>query len=149
MSKIKAYGICLYKLEKHRNKIVVKILLCKSVSSLNKWGCIKGVQETNETKKQTAIREFYEECHIKVPVKLLTQYFEQINITKDIGIYLLNASKIKNIKHYFIKDTLQSNFLSWENSKIKFFDITKLPQIKKKQEQIINNIVKYLAKNRI
>ena len=144
MKKIKAYGICLYKIQQQNNKRITKILLCKSVSSLNKWGCLKGVQESNETKKQTAYREFYEECHIKIPTKLLVQYFEQTNNTKDIGIYLVNASQIKNLDNYFIEDTLQSNFLSWENSKVKFFDITKLPQIKKKQYKLINKILSYL-----
>ena len=72
MQKIKAYGICLYKFDKKENQY--KILLCKSVSSLNKWGCLKGGSENNETKKETAIREFYEECHIKIPQKYLTNY---------------------------------------------------------------------------
>ena len=66
MSNIKAYGICLYKINENH----IEILLCKSVSSLKKWGCLKGVKENGETPKETAQREFYEECNILVPIKL-------------------------------------------------------------------------------
>jgi ADP-ribose pyrophosphatase YjhB (NUDIX family) len=69
--KIKAYGICLYKVENINNKSIIKILLCKSVFSLNNWGCLKGVQDKNESKKQTAKREFFEECSILVSQKNL------------------------------------------------------------------------------
>jgi len=140
MIKIKAYGICLYKIENNN----IKLLLCKSVTSKDKWGCLKGVQESNESKEQTATREFFEECHIKVSAKLFEQYFEQINYEKDIGIYLVDASKIKNINNFFLKDTLYSNYLSWENSKVKFFNINKLPTIKKKQSKLIVEIIDFL-----
>ena len=143
-TKVKAYGICLYKIENINNKSIIKILLCKSVFSLNKWGCLKGVQDKNESKKQTAKREFFEECSILVSQKKLENYFEQINQEKDIGIYLVNATTIKNIETFFIKDTLKNNLLSWENSKVKFFDINDLPNIKKKQSKLISEIIDFL-----
>jgi ADP-ribose pyrophosphatase YjhB (NUDIX family) len=142
--KIKAYGICLYKVENINNKSIIKILLCKSVFSLNKWGCLKGVQDKNESKKQTAKREFFEESTLKVSSLDFEQYFEQINKEKDIGIYLVNINAVKNIETFFIKDTLKKNFLSWENNKVKFFDIKKLPKIKKKQSQLIIEIINFL-----
>jgi ADP-ribose pyrophosphatase YjhB (NUDIX family) len=138
--KLKGYGICLYTLKGEK----IKILLCKSVSSLNKWGCLKGVQEPNETKEQTAQREFFEECKIKVPIKLLTNYFEQINDEKDIGIYLVNGSKVKNLKQFFSDDFLHKHYLCSENSTVKFFDINNLPTIKKKQSRIIKEIIDFL-----
>ena len=41
---------------------------------------VKGGEENGETKLKTAQREFFEECSIRVPLKLLTKYFEQKNI---------------------------------------------------------------------
>jgi len=140
LNNIKAYGICLYKIEKNH----IKVLLCKSVSSKDRWGFLKGVQEKNETQGQTAIREFHEECGIKVNSKYLENYFEQTNKTKDIGIYLVNYDKINNIESFFVEEKLLSDFLSWENISVKFFTIDKLPLIKTKQGKLTKKIVKYL-----
>ena len=140
MKKIKAYGICLYKIEKND----IKVLLCKSVSSKDRWGFLKGVQEKHETKEQTAIREFHEECGIKVHSKYLENYFEQFNKRKDIGIYLVNYDKINNVEKFFVDEKLLSNYLSWENVSVKFFSIDKLPTIKTKQIELTKNTIKYL-----
>ena len=61
-NKIYAYGICLYKIEEND----IKILLCKSISSLEKWGMLKGVQTKTETPKECAKREFIEESSINI-----------------------------------------------------------------------------------
>jgi 8-oxo-dGTP pyrophosphatase MutT (NUDIX family) len=142
MDNIKAYGICVYKKEKK----TTKILLCKSVKSENRWGFLKGVELSGETKEQTALREFTEESSIDVSKSFLEDYILQKNSDKDIGIYLLNAHKIKNINMYFNNDVLHNSYLSWENSKVKFFDIKKLPLIKKKQDKILEKIVNILSK---
>lgn len=140
MNKIKAYGVCVYK--KYKNSY--KILLCKSVLSYEKWGFLKGGEYENETKKQTAIREFTEESSIPIKESMLEEYFFQKNNDKDIGIYLINAVNIKNLDKYFFDCTLNSRYLSLENSKVKFFDIDKLPKIKKKQIYIMQNILENL-----
>ncbi len=140
MNKIKAYGICLYK--KQANNIM--ILLCKSSISNNKWGFLKGVEEKGESKQQTAQREFFEESSIKVAIKDFEEYFEQINDEKDIGIYLSNKKNIDNIDSFFIDNTLKNNYLSWENQKVKFFDINKLPPIKKKQSKLMVEVIDFL-----
>ncbi len=140
MVKIKAYGICVYKIKNNN----IEVLLCKSVSSFNKWGFLKGVQESNESKELTAQRECFEESHIKVSIKQFEEYFEQTNKEKDIGIYIVNADKIKNIDSLFMKDTLKDNNLSWENNKVKFFNINKMPDIKKKQTKIAIQIIDFL-----
>ncbi len=140
MQKIKAYGICLYRKEDNN----IKILLCKSSISKEKWGFLKGVEEDNESKQQTAQREFFEESSIKVSIKNLEKYFEQVNDEKDIGIYLSNVKNIHNIDLFFINDVLQTNYLSWENQKVKFFDIDKLPLIKKKQSKLILEVIDFL-----
>ncbi len=140
MKKIKAYGILLYKCEKK----AIKILLCKSVKSLDKWGCLKGMQLASETPKECAKREFLEECGIAVQTYLFEEYFTQENKEKDIGIWIVNAKKIDNLDEYFLDDKLYDNFLSWENSKVKFFDIKELPAIKKKQNNLIEDIKDFL-----
>ncbi len=141
MSKIKAYGVCLYKIIDKNN---IEILLCKSVQSNEKWGLLKGGSEKNETKIQTALREFKEESSIELSEKDLENYFEQQNETKDIGVWLVNANKIQNLNKYFINDTLKHNLLSWENSKVKFFNLNNLPPIKKKQIFLVAQIKDYL-----
>jgi ssRNA-specific RNase YbeY (16S rRNA maturation enzyme) len=78
---------------------------------------------------------------------MLEEFVLQKNDEKDIGIYLVNANKIKNLNDYFTEDTLLDNFLSWENSKVKFFDINELPLIKKKQNKIAKKIVALLTPN--
>ncbi len=143
MIKIKAYGICLYKVKKD----TIKILLCKATSSKEKWGFLKGVKENKESKKQTAQREFFEESSIKIPLKYFAQYFEQLNDEKDIGIYLVNANNIHemhNIGSFFINDILESKHLSWENQEVKFFNIEQLPPIKKKQSKLIIEVIDFL-----
>jgi len=139
-SKIKAYGICLYLKEKNS----IKILLCKSVKSTSKWGFLKGVALDNEKKEETALREFQEESGIYISSSQLESYFEQKNKTKDIGIYLVDGKKIKNLDKYFQNDKLKQRYNSNENSNVEFFDIDKLPNIKKKQTFIKNNILNYL-----
>lgn len=136
MEKIKAYGILLYVVEKKR----IKVLLCKSVKSLGKWGCLKGMQEKSESKEECAKREFFEESSIKIETSLFEDYFYQENDEKDVGIWIVNGKKIKDLGNYFLDDKLHDNYLSWENSKVKFFDINDLPNIKKKQIQLVKEI---------
>jgi len=143
MSKVVAYGICLYK--KTDEKIY--ILLCKSVKSSHRWGALKGVALEDEQPQDTAIREFEEESSIKIEKKYLEKLFFQENISKDIGIYLVNYDNISDIEQYFQDDILFDRYLSSENSMVKFFDIKNLPLIKKKQYKIIENISEYLKGN--
>jgi ADP-ribose pyrophosphatase YjhB (NUDIX family) len=140
--KLKAYGICLYK----KQNGTIKILLCKSVKSHHKWGFLKGGSEPLETPHETAIREFQEESSIIIRNNFFEDYFEQINEKKDIGIFLVNYANIKNICRYFDNDKLLEKYLSWENIQAKFFDIKKLPKIKRKQEKLLKEIVTHLKR---
>jgi ADP-ribose pyrophosphatase YjhB (NUDIX family) len=135
-SHIKAYGVVPY-IVKGNN---IKILLCLSVASKNKWGCLKGTKNKNETAYECAKREFLEESSIDVEIALFEDYFEQINIDKDIGIWLVNAKNIDNLEKYFSDDSLKNSYLSWENSKVKFFSLNNLPRIKNKQVNLIKEI---------
>ena len=137
MEKIKAYGICLYKYQKDS----IKILLCKSVQSKERWGFLKGVSKVNEQDKDTAIREFEEECGIKVEKKDLENFFTQKNEFKNIGVYLVNYDNIKHVDVYFDNEVLLKEYLSAENSDVAFFDINHLPLIKKKQKYLILDVV--------
>ena len=139
-SHVKAYGVVPYLL----NGQDIKILLCKSVASKDKWGCLKGTKTKNETAFECAKREFTEECSINVDIALFEDYFEQINIDKDIGIWLVNAENIENLNKYFDGDTLKNNYLSWENSKVKFFSLNNLPRIKSKQLTLMKEIKDFL-----
>ena len=139
---IKAYGIALYKYEQNS----IKLLLCKSVKSKDKYGFLKGVQLKNETNEQTAIREFYEESGIKVANYNLEEFFIQKNEDKDIGIYMVDYHKIDKIDGYFKNDYLKNEYLCKENSEVKFFDIKNLHYIKKKQIEIVQDIINYVNK---
>jgi 8-oxo-dGTP pyrophosphatase MutT (NUDIX family) len=138
--KIKAYGICIYKITNNK----CEILLCKSINSQTKWGFLKGVELEYETKEQTAIREFYEESSILVKQSSLEEYFFQENETKDIGIFLVNYRNIKNIDNYFNNNILKEEYLNKENSKVMFYSINKQLPIKKKQIKIYQKITNFL-----
>ena len=139
-SHVKAYGVVPYVVTKND----IKILLCKSVASKDKWGCLKGTKNSNESAYECAKREFFEESSISVEIALFEDYFEQINIDKDVGIWLVNGNNIENLDTFFVDDTLKKNFLSWENSKVKFFSINNLPRIKNKQETLLREITDFL-----
>ncbi|RXJ84299.1 NUDIX domain-containing protein [Arcobacter sp. CECT 8985] len=138
---VKAYGIALYKLEDQK----IKLLLCKSVKSKNKWGFLKGVQLGKESAKECAKREFTEESSIKVETEYFEEYFEQLNKEKDIGIWLVNSKNIEKLYNYFDEDDkLYDKFLSLENSKVKYFSLDELPHFKKKQKELIIKIKDFL-----
>ena len=139
-SHVKAYGVVPYIVDKND----IKILLCKSVASKDKWGCLKGTKTKDETAFECAKREFFEESSINVEIALFENYFEQINIDKDVGIWLVNGENIEDLDKYFNGDTLKSNYLSWENSKVKFFSLNNLPRIKNKLETLLNEIKDFL-----
>ncbi|MEV9500100.1 NUDIX domain-containing protein [Aliarcobacter butzleri] len=139
-SLVKAYGIVPYYVKGDD----IKILLCKSVASKDRWGCLKGTKTRNETAYECAKREFFEESSISVDVELFEEYFEQLNDDKDVGVWLVNFKNIENIEKYFTNDTLKEQYLSWENSKVKFFSLNNLPKIKKKQQDLINEIKDFL-----
>ena len=141
MEKIKAYGLCLYKL----NKDSIHVLLCKSVNSRERWGFLKGVSVADEEPIETAIREFEEESSIHINQEYLEEFFIQKNELKNIGIYLVNYNNIKNIEQYFENDVLYEKYLSQENTKVKFFDLNDLPQIKKKQKDLTQEIINHLT----
>lgn len=136
----KTYGIVIYKVEKKD----IKILLCLGFSSDDKWGCLKGSKFKDESAFMCAKREFFEESSIMVDIALFEDYFEQINRDKDVGIWLVNASNIDNLDKYFEKDSLKKEYLSWENQKIKFFSLKKLPKIKSLQKDLVKNIKDFL-----
>jgi len=144
-SHIKAYGVVPYLVSKND----IKILLCKSVLSKDKWGSLKGLKEKDENPYECAQRELFEESSLKVEIGLFEDYFEQVNLEKDIGIWIVNASNIEGLSEMFYEDKLKSNYLSWENSKVKFFSLNELPVIRKKQINLIKEIKTFLENNKL
>ena len=144
-SHAKAYGVVPYIVSKND----VKILLCKSVLSKDKWGCLKGMKEKDENPYECAQRELFEESSIKAEIGLFEDYFEQVNLEKDIGVWLVNASNIEGLKGMFFEDKLMSNYLSWENTKVKFFSLDKLPTIRKKQINLISDLKTFLENTKL
>ena len=139
-SHVKAYGVVPYIVTKND----IKILLCKSVASKDKWGCLKGTKNSNESAYECAKREFFEESSISVEIAFFVDYFEQISIDKYVCIWFVNGNNIENLDTFFVDDTLKKNFLSWENSKVKFFSLNNLPRIKNKQETLLKEITDFL-----
>ena len=139
-SHVKAYGVVPYLIKDND----IKILLCRSVASKNKWGCLKGTKTKSETAFECAKREFFEESSINVEIALFENYFEQLNIDKDVGIWLVNGINIDDLDKFFTNDTLKTNYLSWENSKVKFFSLNNLPRIKSKQLTLMKEIKDFL-----
>ncbi len=135
----KAYGVVPYKVVEGD----IKILLCKSVASKDKWGCLKGSKNKNETAFECAKRELFEESGILVDIVLFEDYFEQLNIDKDVGVWLVNVKNLE-IDKMFTDDVLKERYLSWENSKVKFFSIENLPKIKSKQIELLRDIKDFL-----
>ena len=144
-SHAKAYGVVPYIVTKND----VKIVLCKSVLSKDKWGCLKGMKEKDENPYECAQRELFEESSIKAEIGLFEDYFEQVNLEKDIGVWLVNASNIEGLKEMFFEDKLMSNYLSWENTKVKFFSLDKLPTIRKKQINLISDLKTFLENTKL
>lgn len=137
---IKAYGLVPYKIEDGD----IKILLCKSIKSNYRWGFLKGMILKGETPKQCARREFLEESGIDIDYSLFEDYFEQKNKEKDIGIWLVNSEKVKDIEKYFLGYKLVDRYLSWENSKVKYFSIHDLPVFKTKQKKLVKKVKGFL-----
>ncbi|NQY53100.1 MAG: NUDIX domain-containing protein [Campylobacteraceae bacterium] len=136
----KAYGLCIYKIKKNN----IKILLCKSVKSRESWGFLKGVVLKNEDSNVCAQREVEEESSIFVEKKYYEEYFEQLNKEKDIGIWLVNAKNILGLNEKFEENKLHNIHLSWENQKVKFFELEYVPKIREKQKYLFNDIKDFL-----
>ena len=87
----KTYGIVPYKFNKN------KTLLYVYKNKEGKFLFFKGKQEINETKEQTAIREFFEETGYKVDKIYLEKYFETRTKNKLIGLFLVNQHNLNDV----------------------------------------------------
>lgn len=137
---IKAYGVVPYKIENGQ----IKVLMCKSIKSEYRWGFLKGMLLKSEKPKECARREFQEESAIDADVNYFEEYFEQKNKEKDVGVWLINSNNIPDMENYFVGDKLVERYLSWENSKVKYFDLDNLPKIKTKQKKLVKLVRDFL-----
>ena len=78
-SHVKAYGVVPYLIKDND----IKILLCRSVASKNKWGCLKGTLNKNESAYECAKRELFEETGLSVKKinKILPPSFAAVAIS--------------------------------------------------------------------
>lgn len=101
-----SYGICPYKIKNG----TVYILLNKTHKK-SMFNFFKGKQENNETKIQTAIREFYEEAGVLVDEKYLEEYYYHNQPRKNIGIYLVDITNIKGKFKYDKREIYSSEWI--------------------------------------
>lgn len=125
-----SYGVVPYTI--YNDKIYVLVSLASKKDL--KYGFFKGKIEENETIRDCAIREFYEETGIKLKSEWLDKYFSQKHIQKDVGIFLLDID--------FIKD--EKIMLNKENYNFKIIEINELyNKIIKNQEKILKEMILY------
>lgn len=125
-----SYGVVPYTI--YNDKIYVLVSLASKKDL--KYGFFKGKIEENETIRNCAIREFYEETGIKVKSEWLDKYFSQKHIQKDVGVFLLDIDYIKDEKI----------MLNKENYNFKIIEINELyNNIIKNQEKILKEMILY------
>ena len=125
-----SYGVVPYTI--HNDKIYLLVSLASKKDL--KYGFFKGKIEQNETIKDCAIREFYEETGIKIETEWLDKYFSQKHIQKDVGVFLLDIDYIKDEKI----------ILNKENYNFKIIEINELyGNIIKNQEKILKEMILY------
>lgn len=112
----------------------VYVLVSKPLKFQDYYGFFKGRIEENETIKECAIREFFEETSIKVDVSWLENFFIQKNRLKDIGIFLVDMDNILD----------QKVILNNENYSYHIINLKELNKnIVKNQKKIVNNLFLY------
>ena len=89
MAKEYSYGICPY----YINDNQIFIILIQPKGHV-KYSFAKGKIESNETKERCAVREMFEETGIVVEENNLENYFEQQNKRKDVGVFLVDLTKL-------------------------------------------------------
>ncbi len=124
-----SYGICPY-IEKDGKNYILMI----QPKGHKEWGFCKGKIEKNESKKDCALRETFEEIGLKVDKKNLEDYFEQYNRRKDVGIYLFNMNNLN------LNTSFKLN--KKEVHKIKLFDLESDIKIYTNQKEILKQIRK-------
>lgn len=123
-----------------------KVLLCKrshNQSLPNEWSIPSGHMEKNETPKETAIREFYEETNIKLN--------KNIKIVDILNLYKKDEETKKGIMYVFqydtnknIKPNLNLAKDGHEHTKCGYFGLDDIPISEKNKDfkEIIINILK-------
>lgn len=105
-----SYGIAPYIFEND----IIKILV--NTSPKDDWNFFKGKIEDNESVKECAIREFYEEYGVLVDENDLDTYFYSTSKRKNIGLFLVNFKPYINIKETICKREIYIyNFMNISN----------------------------------
>ena len=128
MSKEFSYGVVPY--------LIINgsyFLLLNKTSKSSYYNFFKGKTEPNESKEDTAIREFLEETGVLIDKENLEDYVEQKNKRKDIGIFLLDFSKYNNKIFKFDEKEIYS--ATWVN-------INNYIEVSKNQKEILLGVKK-------
>jgi ADP-ribose pyrophosphatase YjhB (NUDIX family) len=127
----------------------VEILLCKPIyTDFYGMGFLKGQVEENETNIEAAKREFNEESG-GLDVELIDEdtYFVQNNPKKKIYIWPAKVSLTKNNVHKITSMGIIPEHDD-ENVLIKFYPINDLPDVFRNQQQILDDLLQFIEKNK-
>lgn len=127
MSKEYSYGVCPYLI--HEDSVYIMLIQPKGHKE---YGFSKGKIEIEETIEDCAIRELFEETGIIVKKEHLENYFEQKNRRKDVGIFLVDLTKLNQ--------DVKLNIGHAECFELKFFNINDDINIYKNQKDILFQI---------
>lgn len=153
MSKIVSCGIAPIR----KNGDNYEILLCLPaecvfrstvMNTFQGMGFLKGQVEDNETELDAALREFAEESgNMDIELFDKDQYFVQNNPKKKIYIW---PAKVLPTIHNHNKITDNGTVLDHdeENTLIKFYPINDLPAVFRNQQEILNELLSFIEKNK-
>lgn len=79
-----SYGVVIYRIKDYTTD-----LLLMKARGHNEWGMLKGKIEQNESIKECAVREVFEESGIIVNPNYFEDYFENNTKRKLVGIFLI------------------------------------------------------------
>ena len=125
MAKEFSYGLCPYSIMNG----YFYVLLNKT-SEESYFNFFKGKIEEDETIKECAQREFFEETGVKVDIKDFEKYYFQKSPRKDVGIYLVDWAKYQHLPFHFQEKEI------WSATWIQLKNI----ETSKNQQQIMNAI---------
>lgn len=123
--KLKSYGICPYMIISGNF-----FVLLNKTSEESFYNFFKGKIEKEESIKECAIREFFEETGVQVEIKDLEDYFFQKSSRKDVGIHLVDWAKYEGLPFNFQEKEI------WSASWVQLKDI----ETSKNQQIIMNSI---------
>lgn len=129
--KPRSYGICPYRITD-----TTEILLMRAKGHSN-WGFVKGKIEDNESVKECAVRECFEEIGISIDERYLEDFFYSTESRKNIGIFLVDSTNI---------DLSSPVLCDREVDELRWFKVTDVIDIQLNQKRVLTNIINKFIK---